>query len=99
MEEYKLKIHEILNDYLKEYIPSQEITHAANEICKTVNVDGTYSEAKVSEMHSYLKEFDKEFIPLQTVRTSALTHNQIILAIHYVKTYLADYAASYVPIP
>lgn len=97
MPDYKLKIHEILNNYLKEYIPSQEITHAANEICKTVNEDGTYSEEKVYATLTYLQQFDKEFVYLQTVNTKPLTNNQIILAIHEVRKSLQEYAANYVP--
>jgi hypothetical protein len=50
-------------------------------------------------MHTYLQQFDKEFVRLQTVNTKPLTNNQIILAIHDVRKYLAEYAASYVPAP
>ena len=36
MEELKLSIHQTLQDYLGKYIPTQELTHAANEICKEI---------------------------------------------------------------
>lgn len=99
MPEYKLKVHEILQNYLREYIPSQELTFSANEFCKTINVDGTYSEDKLQELHSYLLKDDKEFIPLQTVRTKSITNNQVILAVHAIRNYLAEYKAAYVPTP
>jgi len=99
MPEYKAKIHEILNTYLKDYIPVQEITHTATKICDTVNVDGTYSEQTIIDMHSYLQAPDKEYYTLQTVNTKSLTNNQIALAMHEIRKYLAAYAAAYVPEP
>lgn len=78
------KIHEILNDYLKGKIPTQEITHAANEICK----DAT--EEKVQEMQVYLMQFDKEFIPAQTVNTKALVNNDIRFAMSEIRKIIAE---------
>ena len=68
------QIHDILNSYLVRKIPAQEITHAANEICK----DPT--EEKIQEMQVYLMQFDKEFIPAQTVNTKAFVNNDIRFA-------------------
>lgn len=68
------KIHDILGKYLHGYIPTQELTHAANEICKNPTEDTVF------DMTTYLMQFDKEFIPLQTVNTKALTNNQVRFA-------------------
>lgn len=65
------QIHEILNTYLARKIPVQEITHAANEICKNP------TEEKIQEMQVYLMQFDKEFIPAQTINTKALVNNDV----------------------
>ena len=63
-------IHDILNKYCHGYIPVQEITHAAKEICNNP------TEETILEMTTYLDQFDKELVPLQTVNTKALTKNQ-----------------------
>ena len=94
MEELKLSIHQTLQDYLSKYIPTQELTHAANEICKTIQEDGTYDEDVLLEMHSYLQRPDKEFIPLQTVNTKSLTNNQIILVMNEIRKTIKEYADS-----
>lgn len=65
------KIHDTLYSFLKGKIPVQEITHAANEICKEP------TEEKVQEMQVYLMQFDKEFVPMQTVNTKALPNNDV----------------------
>lgn len=65
------KIHQIMNEYMRGYIPFQEITHAANAICAEP------TEEKVNEMTTYLMQFDKEFVALQTVNTKSLTNNQV----------------------
>ena len=39
MENLKINIHNILKDDLYEYIPAQELTHAANEICKKAGIN------------------------------------------------------------
>lgn len=88
MEELKLSIHETLCKHLKDYIPVQELTHAANEICKTVKEqDGAfiYNIDTLEEMHTYLQKADKEYYTLQTVNTKPLTNNQVALAINEVK--------------
>ena len=84
MDELKLNIHKTLQDYMHEYIPTQELTHAANEICKALT-NGTDVEDTLLEMHSYLQKADKEYIPLQTVNTKSLTNNQLALAMHEVR--------------
>lgn len=70
-EEQKQKVHSILYDFCHTRIPVQELTHAANEICKDPTVD------KCNEMIVYLDQFDKEFIPLQTVDTKAIGKNEV----------------------
>lgn len=90
MEALKLSIHETLQNLLKEYIPTQELTHAANEIYKTVEA-GTYNEDKLLEMHTYLQQADKEFIPLQTVNTKSLTNNQVAIAMNEVRKLVNNY--------
>ena len=94
MEELKFSIHTTLQDFLGKYIPTQELTHAANEICKTIQKDGTYDENILLEMHSYLQRPDKEFVPLQTVNTKSLTNNQIILVMNDIREKIKAYAES-----
>ena len=94
MEALKLNIHETLQNWLGEYIPVQELTHAGNEICKTIKEDGTYDEDKLLEMHTYLQQADKEFIPLQTVNTKSLTNNQLALAMNEIRKVLKEYKDS-----
>ena len=94
MEELKLSIHQTLQDYLGKYIPTQELTHVANEICKTIKEDGTYDEDVLLEMHSYLQQPDKEFIPLQTVNTKSITNNQIIIVMNEIRKAINDYKNS-----
>lgn len=93
METLKLNIHKTLQNWLRDYIPTQEITHAANEICKSIKDDGTYNEDVLLEMHSYLQKPDKEFIPLQTVNTKSLTNNQLTLAMNEIRKLIKAYNA------
>ena len=97
MEELKFNIRDILQKFLGEYIPVQELTHAANEICKAVEEDGTYDEDVLYNMHSYLQQFDKEFIPLQTVNTKPITNNQIILGMNEIRKAIKVYKDSLEP--
>lgn len=97
MEELKLNIHKTLQDTLGKYIPTQELTHAANEICKTIQEDGTYDEDVLLEMHSYLQKPDKEFIPLQTVNTKSITNNQLILTMNEIRKAIKEYTGSITP--
>lgn len=94
MNEKELQVHELLVKYLGEYIPVQELTHAARIIGKTIVVDeeGTitsYSEDAIYDAHTYLQQADREFTPLQTVNTKSLTNNQIILAMNDIRKALA----------
>ena len=82
MEDYELKIHDILFSYLKAYIPVQEITHASNMICKSP------TEKTVLEATTYLDQFDKEFVPIQTVNTKSITTNQVRFAMAEVRKIL-----------
>ena len=99
MEELKLSIHQTLQDYLGKYIPIQELTHAANEICKAIKENGTYDEDVLLEMHSYLQKPDKEFIPLQTVNTKPITNNQIIIAMNEIRKAIKNYKDSLSVLP
>lgn len=99
MEELKLSIHQTLQDYLSKYIPTQELTHAANEICKTIKEDGTYDENVLLEMHSYLQKPDKEFVQLQTVNTKPITNNQIIIAMNEIRKAIKSYKDSLSVLP
>lgn len=94
MNELKLSIHETLCSWLKKYIPTQEITHAANEICKSIQDDGTHDEDKLLEMHTYLQQADKEFYTLQTVNTKPITNNHIILAMNEIRKLIKEYKDS-----
>lgn len=78
------KIHDILYKYCHGYIPTQEITHAANQICLNPTED------TVLEMTTYLDQFDKELIPLQTVNTKPLTSNQIRYAMADIRKIIAE---------
>lgn len=91
MEQLKLNIHETLQEWLKDYIPTQELTHASNEICKAIE-NGT-EEDMIYEMHSYLQRQDKEYIPLQTVNTKSITNNQLALAMNEIKKLIKTYRA------
>lgn len=73
------KIHETLYDFLHGKIPVQEITHAANEICKEP------TEEKILEMQVYLMQFDKEFVQMQTVNTKALPNNDVRFAMSEIR--------------
>lgn len=99
MEELKLSIHQTLQDYLGKYIPTQELTHAANEIYKAIKKDDTYDENVLLEMHSYLQKPDKEFIPLQTVNTKPITNNQIIIAMNEIRKLIKNYKDSLSVLP
>ena len=79
------KIHEILKDDLYEYIPAQELTHTANEICKAIQEDGSYDDDVVHAMHSYLIEPDKIYYAWQTADTKAIVKNQVALAMHKIR--------------
>ena len=90
----KIKIHNILKDELYEYIPAQELTHAANEICKAIKEDGSYDDDVVHAMHSYLIEPDKIYYTWQTADTKAIVKNQIAIAMHKVRKAVEEFAAS-----
>ena len=78
------KIHDTLYKYCNGYIPVQEITHAANQICLSPTED------TVLEMTTYLDQFDKEFIPLQTVNTKPITINQVRYAMANIRKIIAE---------
>ncbi len=72
-DEKKQKIRDLLDEYLADYIPMQEIIHVSEQLVADPTDD------KIHEMMDYLMEFDKEFIYLQTVNTKAITNNQVRL--------------------
>lgn len=78
------KIHDILYSFLNGKIPVQEITHAANEICKDP------AEDKIQEMQVYLMQFDKEFVQMQTVNTKALPNNDVRFAMSEIRKVIAE---------
>lgn len=84
----KSKIHELIYNAGKEYIPVQELTHAANEIVK----DPT--DEKVNEMITYLNEFPYQrmdqptFMP--TTSTTSMSNNSIRLAMSEVRKIIND---------
>jgi hypothetical protein len=89
MENVKINIHNILKDELYEYIPAQELTHAANEICKAINEDGSYNEDVIQEMHSYLIQPDKVYYAQQTADIKSIIKNQVAIAMHKIRKALA----------
>lgn len=76
-------IHDTLFNYCHEYIPVQEITHAANQICLNPTED------TILEMTTYLDQFDKEFIPLQTINIKPITTNQVRYAMAEIRKIVA----------
>ncbi len=82
--EKAIQVHKILYNACHDYIPTQELTHAANEICKEPTLE------KCNEMIRYLFQFDKEFVPLQTVDTKAITNNQIRYAMAEVVKFIQE---------
>ena len=90
----KNQIHNILKDELYEYIPAQELTHAANEICKAIQEDGSYNDDIVHAMHSYLNEPDKIYYTWQTADTKAIVKNQTAIAMHKIRKAVEEFAAS-----
>lgn len=93
----KNQIHEIIKDELYEYIPAQELTHVANEICKTIEEDGSYDDNVIHAMHSYLNEPDKIYYQWQTSDTKAITKNQVAIAMHKVRKAIKEFGTSMVP--
>lgn len=69
--EQKEQVHKTLYEYCKSRIPVQELTHAANEICNDPTQD------TCDKMIRYLDQFDKEFVPLQTVDTKTIGKNEV----------------------
>ena len=94
MENLKNKIHDILKEELYEYIPAQELTHTAKEICKTIQPDGSYNDDVVHAMHSYLNEPDKIYYTWQTADTKAIVKNQVSIAMHKVRKSIEEFATS-----
>lgn len=91
MEELKLAIREKLQECLYDYIPTQELTHVSNEICKAINEDGTYDEEVLYNMHTYLQKADKEFYRLQTIALKSITNNHVAIAMHEIKKLINAY--------
>ena len=94
MEELKSAIRSKLQEYLYDYIPTHELTHVSNEICKTIKEDGTYDEDVLYNMHTYLQKADKEFYSLQTVNLKSITNNYVAMAMHEVRKLINDYKKS-----
>lgn len=94
MENLKINIHNILKEDLYEYIPAQELTHAANEICKGIKEDGSHDDDIIHTMHSYLMEPDKIYYTWQTADTKAIVKNQITLTMHKIRKAIKEFADS-----
>lgn len=84
----KNKIHEVIYNSGKQYIPVQELTHAANEIIK----DPT--EATVQSMLTYLDNYPyqrhSQATLLPTTQTRGLAGNDIRFAMSEVRKILAE---------
>jgi hypothetical protein len=87
-EQTKFEIHNILYKYCKDFLNTQEITHAANEIIK----DPT--EETILNMTTYLNTFDTmrlgQSTLLPTSNTKALTANNIRFAMSEIRTLVAQ---------
>jgi hypothetical protein len=94
MTDLKNNIHNILKDNLYEYIPAQELTHAANEICKTIDENGNYDEDVMQMMHSYLIEPDKIYYRWQTADTKAIVKNQVALTMHKIRKTIQEFVTA-----
>ena len=79
----EMLIHKELSKLIY-YIPAHEVTHAANEIIKADD-----KEQAVLDMTTYLHRFDKEYIPMQTVRTKPITDNSVRLIMADVRKVLS----------
>lgn len=78
------KIRELMDTYLADYIPMQEIIHVCDQLEKNL------SEDTVHEMMDYLFQPDKEFIYLQTVNVKAIINNQVRLCMAEIAKLIAE---------
>lgn len=92
--EFEEGVHSILNR-MTEYIPIQEINHAASIICKDyIKEDGTADEDVIQKMHEYIDKPDKEYIPFQTVDIKSIIKNMTIIAMNDIRKLAAEYTAA-----
>jgi hypothetical protein len=86
-ENLKSQIHSILNEYCKEFLNVQEITHAANEIIN----DPT--EETILKMTTYLDSFDTYRLGQPSLRptetTRGLTANNVRFAMSEIRKLIA----------
>ena len=84
----KSKIHEVIYNSGKQYIPVQELTHVANEIIKDP------IEATVQSMFTYLDNYPyqrhSQATLLPTTQTRGLVGNDIRFAMSEVRKILAE---------
>lgn len=78
------QVRELMDSFLADYIPMQEIIHVCDQIEKSPTDDTLH------EMMDYLMSPDKEFIYLQTVNTKAITNNQVRLCMAEIAKLVAE---------
>lgn len=90
--EQNQQIHNILNKYCKDFLNTQEITHAANEIIKNP------TEETILAMTTYLDSFDTarygagagQSYLLPTTTTRGLTSNNVRFAMSEIRTLISE---------
>lgn len=84
----KEKIHNIIYDYGKQYIPVQELTHVASEIINEP------TEETILEMQTYLNQFPYQRLGqpgmMPTTQTRALAGNDMRFAFAEVRKIISD---------
>jgi hypothetical protein len=91
-EQQKQQIHDILYKYCREFLQTQEITHAANEIIKNPTEEG------ILEATTYLDSFDTarfgsgagQSYLLPTGLNQSLTANNVRFAMSEIRKLIAE---------
>lgn len=91
-QEKQQQIHDILYNYCKDFLQTQEITHAANEIIKNP------TEETILEMTTYLDSFDTarygagagQSYLLPTTNTRGLTSNNVRFAMSEIRAIIKN---------
>lgn len=78
------KVRKLMDEFLANYIPMQEIIHVCDQLKKSPTEDTMH------KMMDYLMQPDKEFIYLQTVNTKAIINNQVRLCMAEIAKLIAE---------
>ena len=86
----KNKIHEVIYNSGKQYIPVQELTHAANEIIKDPTEETVQAMLTYLDNFPYQRHGQPSFLP--TTQTRGLAGNDIRLGMSEVRKILEESA-------